>query len=138
MPWHPYFTADITSYFVFAYVTNCDELLHLSSECNELKVELSSLTGESEPMLVRTEPQSEHVVEARNLVFMSSLCITGEGRGIVIRTGGCSSGGKGHAHTHESMAQCILQQAFMTLKLCVLGFNQRESALINEKCSLSC
>ncbi|KAG9007832.1 hypothetical protein FRB94_001731 [Tulasnella sp. JGI-2019a] len=56
----------------------------------DLKVDNSSLTGESEP--VERDPQpngSKHprAVEAENLIFNSTLCVSGEAYGIVVRTG---------------------------------------------------
>jgi sodium/potassium-transporting ATPase subunit alpha len=56
-------------------------------DCKELKVECSSLTGESDAIAVTTAPAHELPAEARNLVFNSSLVMNGEGRGVVIRTG---------------------------------------------------
>ena len=53
----------------------------------ELKVEASSLTGESEAISCSVEAQHELPAEARNLVFNSSLVMNGEGRGVVVRTG---------------------------------------------------
>jgi magnesium-transporting ATPase (P-type) len=52
-----------------------------------LQVECSSLTGESDLVPATVDRKHDIPAEARNLVFMSSLAMNGEGRGIVIRTG---------------------------------------------------
>jgi hypothetical protein len=52
-----------------------------------LQVECSSLTGESDLVPASVDRKHDIPAEARNLVFMSSLAMNGEGRGIVIRTG---------------------------------------------------
>ncbi|OQR68807.1 sodium/potassium-transporting ATPase subunit alpha-like, partial [Tropilaelaps mercedesae] len=56
-------------------------------ECSDLKVDNSSLTGESEPQPVTTEMMSANPLEARNIIFFSSNCIEGSARGVVIYTG---------------------------------------------------
>lgn len=55
----------------------------------DLKVDNSSLTGESEAQERFARPNgSEHrPVEAENLVFNSTLVVNGEGWGVVVRTG---------------------------------------------------
>ncbi len=53
-----------------------------------LQVECSSLTGESDLVPASVDKKHDLPAEARNLVFMSSLAMLGEGRGIVVRTGG--------------------------------------------------
>ena len=53
----------------------------------ELKVEASSLTGESDAIACCVDAAHATPLEARNLVFHSSLVMNGEGRGVVIRTG---------------------------------------------------
>ncbi|KAF9097246.1 hypothetical protein BGX27_000988 [Mortierella sp. AM989] len=55
--------------------------------CTDMKVDNSSLTGESEPQ--DRNPVNEHTnpLEARNLAFSGSLVVNGEGYGLVIRTG---------------------------------------------------
>lgn len=56
--------------------------------CVDLKVNNSSLTGESEPQMRNTnQNQPDSYLEASNLAFNSSPVMTGEGYGIVIRTG---------------------------------------------------
>lgn len=54
---------------------------------NELKTECSSLTGESEPVTAHVHAQHEDPIEAKNVVFSSSLVMSGGGVGVVIRTG---------------------------------------------------
>lgn len=56
-------------------------------ETSDLKVECSSLTGESDLVPASVDKKHDNPAEARNIIFMSSLCMNGEGRGIVIRTG---------------------------------------------------
>ncbi|EJD00189.1 aminophospholipid-transporting P-type ATPase [Fomitiporia mediterranea MF3/22] len=55
----------------------------------EVKVDNSSLTGESEPQERRALPEGSQArpVEAENLVFNSTLTLSGEGWGVVVRTG---------------------------------------------------
>jgi sodium/potassium-transporting ATPase subunit alpha len=52
-----------------------------------LRVENSSLTGESTPVHSTVECTDEAPLETRNLVFNSSLVMTGEALGVVVRTG---------------------------------------------------
>ncbi|KAF9433482.1 hypothetical protein BGZ76_009404 [Entomortierella beljakovae] len=55
--------------------------------CTDMKVDNSSLTGETDPQ--DRNPQNDHQnpLEARNLAFNGSLVVNGEGYGLVIRTG---------------------------------------------------
>ncbi|EJU00784.1 aminophospholipid-transporting P-type ATPase [Dacryopinax primogenitus] len=55
----------------------------------DLKVDNSSLTGESEPQERRCLPEGStaRTVEAENLAFNSTLIVSGEGYGVVLRTG---------------------------------------------------
>ncbi|KAI0035024.1 aminophospholipid-transporting P-type ATPase [Vararia minispora EC-137] len=55
----------------------------------DLKVDNSSLTGESEPQerLPVIHGSVQRPVEAENLVFNSTLVVNGEGYGVVVRTG---------------------------------------------------
>jgi len=55
--------------------------------CVDLKADLSSLTGESEPIRLQVEAAHELAVESKNVVFSSSGLVEGEGYGVVIRTG---------------------------------------------------
>ncbi|RKP34367.1 hypothetical protein BJ085DRAFT_21450 [Dimargaris cristalligena] len=54
---------------------------------NELKVDNSSLTGESEPQSRFPGNEASNCLEATNLVFNGTLAVGGEGYGIVICTG---------------------------------------------------
>ncbi|KOC67548.1 Sodium/potassium-transporting ATPase subunit alpha [Habropoda laboriosa] len=56
-------------------------------ECRELRVENSSITGESEPVTRTNYPTDENPLETSNIAFFSSFAVDGEGRGIVIATG---------------------------------------------------
>ena len=54
---------------------------------SSMKVDNSSLTGESEPQPRDAEDSETEVLESRNLAFFSTNCIEGSARGIVIRCG---------------------------------------------------
>lgn len=56
-------------------------------QASELKADNSSLTGESDPQ--ERVPHNEHKnpLEATNLMFNGTLAVSGEGYGIVVRTG---------------------------------------------------
>ncbi|KAH9911673.1 aminophospholipid-transporting P-type ATPase [Epithele typhae] len=56
---------------------------------SDLKIDNSSLTGESEPQerCARPNGVDSRVVEAENLLFNSTLVVNGEGWGVVVRTG---------------------------------------------------
>ncbi|KAI0093821.1 aminophospholipid-transporting P-type ATPase [Irpex rosettiformis] len=66
--------------------TPADLILFASTD---LKVDNSSLTGESEPQERCAKPDGVNVrpVEAENLLFNSTLVVNGEGWGVVVRTG---------------------------------------------------
>ncbi|KAI9206203.1 P-type cation-transporting ATPase [Polychytrium aggregatum] len=53
----------------------------------DLKVDNSSLTGESDPQERKIANTHKNPLEATNLIFNGSLAVAGEGYGIVIRTG---------------------------------------------------
>ena len=53
----------------------------------EVKVDNSSLTGESEPVELCDHNTSQNPMESRNVAFNGSLVVQGEAFGIVIRTG---------------------------------------------------
>uniref|UniRef100_A0A915DWP8 P-type Cu(+) transporter n=1 Tax=Ditylenchus dipsaci TaxID=166011 RepID=A0A915DWP8_9BILA len=57
--------------------------------CNQLKLETSSITGESEPIEFQSEVVEKTVTifESRNVAFNGSYCVDGDGIGVVIRTG---------------------------------------------------
>ena len=54
---------------------------------NDCKVDNSSLTGESEPQERVRDNDMENPLEATNLIFNSTLVVSGEAYGVVIRTG---------------------------------------------------
>ena len=56
-------------------------------DVKDLKVEMSSMTGEPDAITCFVEKQHDLPNEARNLVFNSALVMNGEGVGVVIRTG---------------------------------------------------
>ena len=56
-------------------------------EQNHCKVDNSSLTGEVEPCSRKIETKHTNPLEADNLAFFSTLCVQGDCKGIVIRTG---------------------------------------------------
>jgi sodium/potassium-transporting ATPase subunit alpha len=64
--------------------TAADIVVFAASDC---KVDNSSLTGESEPQDRTKENDMGNPLEASNLMFNSTLCVSGEAYGIVIRTG---------------------------------------------------
>ena len=53
---------------------------------NDLKVDLSSLTGESEPVLLDCDDYQENQLESRNMVFSGSLVQSGDGEVLVCQT----------------------------------------------------
>jgi sodium/potassium-transporting ATPase subunit alpha len=56
-------------------------------EQNQLKIDLSGLTGESEPQLRHLECTHENLLESRNMVFSGALVQSGDGRALVYGTG---------------------------------------------------
>ncbi|KAF2093002.1 P-type cation exchange, alpha subunit of ATPase [Rhizodiscina lignyota] len=64
--------------------TPADILIFSASDC---KVDNSSLTGESEPQERTKDNDMENPLEASNLLFNSTLVVSGEAYGIVVRTG---------------------------------------------------
>jgi len=56
-------------------------------QSNGMKVDNSSLTGESEPQSRDAEDSKVEVLEAKNIAFFSTNCVEGSARGIVIRCG---------------------------------------------------
>ncbi|XP_076626181.1 sodium/potassium-transporting ATPase subunit alpha-B [Colletes latitarsis] len=57
------------------------------TECNGLRVENSSITGESEPVARTNYPTDINPLESSNVAFFSSFAVDGKGKGIVIATG---------------------------------------------------
>ncbi|KAI1270050.1 hypothetical protein F5Y18DRAFT_2278 [Xylariaceae sp. FL1019] len=64
--------------------TPADLLVFAASDC---KVDNSSLTGESEPQERGRDNDMQNPLEASNIMFNSTLVVSGEAYGIVIRTG---------------------------------------------------
>jgi sodium/potassium-transporting ATPase subunit alpha len=64
--------------------TPADVRIFSASDC---KVDNSSLTGESEPQERFKDNDMRNPLEATNLMFNSTLCVSGEAYGIVVRTG---------------------------------------------------
>ncbi|GLE06820.1 hypothetical protein PINS_up016446 [Pythium insidiosum] len=60
--------------------------------CSNLKVENSSLTGESELVPLSSKPQDTAVapLECRNVAFNGSLCFDGSALGVVLSIGDCT------------------------------------------------
>jgi len=56
-------------------------------EAGGLKVDHSMLTGESDPVALRTKATSPNFFESRNIAFFGTNCLEGNGKGIVIATG---------------------------------------------------
>ena len=56
-------------------------------EASELKVDLSSLTGESEPQLLDPDTSHSNILESPNMVFSGTLVQSGEGKVLVCQTG---------------------------------------------------
>ncbi len=56
-------------------------------EHSQLKIDLSSLTGESEPQLRHLESTSTNILESRNMVFSGTLVQSGDGKAVVYSTG---------------------------------------------------
>ncbi|KAI8977317.1 hypothetical protein BDF20DRAFT_836135 [Mycotypha africana] len=54
---------------------------------SDLKVDNSPLTGESDPQERGPHNTQKNVLEAENIVFNGTLAVSGEGYGIVVRTG---------------------------------------------------
>uniref|UniRef100_A0A914XAW3 Cation-transporting P-type ATPase N-terminal domain-containing protein n=1 Tax=Plectus sambesii TaxID=2011161 RepID=A0A914XAW3_9BILA len=57
--------------------------------CNGVRLEMSSITGEPEPIEFTEKPAGKHVsiFESNNVALNGSACVDGEGLGVVIRTG---------------------------------------------------
>lgn len=55
---------------------------------NEMKVDNSPLTGETEPLLRTIEcSHPDNPLESSNLCFFGTLCKEGQGKGVVVRIG---------------------------------------------------
>ncbi len=71
-------------------------------EQNSLKVDHSSLTGESEPQLRSLECTHENILESRNMVFSGTSVQSGNGLAIVLQTGGNTQIGDIAKLTHKT------------------------------------
>ncbi|OXA60186.1 Sodium/potassium-transporting ATPase subunit alpha-A [Folsomia candida] len=56
-------------------------------ECQDFKVDNSSLTGESEPCKRSPECTSENVMETKNMAFFSTNALEGVAKAVVVRVG---------------------------------------------------
>ncbi len=56
-------------------------------KCESMKVDNSSLTGESDPLLRSPDAGHNNPLEAKNLAFFSTNCVDGSGYGIVVAIG---------------------------------------------------
>jgi sodium/potassium-transporting ATPase subunit alpha len=63
-------------------------------ETNDLKVDNSILTGESEPQSRSPNPSHSNVLESKNMLFYGTLIVEGEGKGIVMNVGDKTEMGK--------------------------------------------
>ncbi len=54
---------------------------------NQLKVDMSSLTGESEPVELQVDADNENIHHSKNMVFSGTLVQSGNGKAIVCATG---------------------------------------------------
>lgn len=61
---------------------------------NEMKVNNSSLTGESEELLRNPDEWEKSIFESPNVAFFGTACTNGEGVGIVFKTGDSTVIGK--------------------------------------------
>ncbi len=63
-------------------------------EQNQLKVDHSAITGESEPQLRTIEPTHDNILETRNVVLSGTLVQSGDGKAMVFATGNQTQIGK--------------------------------------------
>ncbi|CAF0782971.1 unnamed protein product [Brachionus calyciflorus] len=74
-------------------------------ETHDLKFDKSMLTGESEAIEGTLECTDERYVESKNIAFMTTLITNGQGKGIVVATGGQTMMGKIASLTSETKNQ---------------------------------
>lgn len=56
--------------------------------CDEMWVDNSSLTGETEPLIWSSEcTDPDKILETKNVAFFGTLCTNGYGKGIVFNIG---------------------------------------------------
>lgn len=56
-------------------------------KASEMKVNNASLTGESEEILRQPEEKAKNIFESPNVAFFGTACTSGNGIGIVFKTG---------------------------------------------------
>jgi len=56
-------------------------------ESIEMKVDNSSLTGESEPQPRKKDNTKDNILEAENMAYFGTTCVDGKGTGLVVLTG---------------------------------------------------
>lgn len=92
-----------------------------------MKVDNSSLTGESEPLIRSTEcTHRENPLETANLAFFGTLCKEGVGRGIVINIGNETVIGQIanlalNAEVHESPLKVEMNRFVKTIAVIAIG-----------------
>ncbi|XP_022208920.1 sodium/potassium-transporting ATPase subunit alpha [Drosophila obscura] len=106
-------------------------------ESHGLKVDNSSLTGESEPQVRSAEFTHENPLETKNLAFFSTNVLEGTCRGVVISTGDSTVMGRiaNLAAGLDEVQSPISREIehfirFITILACVLGFTFFVIALI--------
>ncbi|KAJ1512664.1 hypothetical protein HMI54_014865 [Coelomomyces lativittatus] len=87
--------------------------------CSDLKVDNSNLTGEAEPQSRSVENTAKNPFEATNLAFNGTLIVSGEGYGIVIRTGDTTLIGQiaGLTQNEKKRPSALLQEINLFVKL---------------------
>lgn len=63
-------------------------------EVNGLKVDHSSITGESEPQLRSIDNTHENILETRNVALSGTLVLSGDGKAVIFATGNATQIGK--------------------------------------------
>ena len=76
--------------------------LHWFCVLQSLKVDNSSLTGESVPVSLRPDSSDPNHLESRNLAFYSTNVVEGTGTGLVIKTSGDTV--MGHSYYYYCIA----------------------------------
>ena len=80
-------------------------------ESNGLRLDASSITGESLPYECSVDPMDvDNLTDAKNLAFSSTICVEGRGVGIAIRTGGTTMIGSIARLTAATSSETTLQK----------------------------
>jgi sodium/potassium-transporting ATPase subunit alpha len=84
-------------------------------QANEMKVNNASLTGESEDLLRNVDGKTMNIFETQNVAFFGTSCTTGNGVGVVFRTGdntviGRIAGLASSADVHETTLALEIQR----------------------------